>query len=222
MVKLIIFDWDDVITLGAKEAYFACYHKALTELGISLPTEEEKRRILSKWSKPHREEFKALLIEHPELIEKACKIYELEKDEIFLTTLRILPGTKEVLETLSHNYTLAVSTGNTQHMIQDKIIPHFQIPNVFSQFVSSHDIKDPEKMKPHAYMLEVILKKHTISPNEAIYVGDALTDVQMARNAKVEPIVVLTGHLSKLEAESLGVKWIISDITDLPKVLNQL
>jgi HAD superfamily hydrolase (TIGR01549 family) len=222
MLKLIIFDWDDVIVLGAKNAYFASYHKALTDLGVFLTPEEERKRILAKWSKPHREEFKELLKEHPELIDQACQIYEKEKTDIFLKSLSILPGTQELLSKLSKKYKLAVSSGNTLDMIQNRIIPHFHIPNVFSQILSSHEISDPEKMKPHPYMLNVIMEKEKVTPQETIFVGDAKTDVQMARSANVTPVVVLTGHLSKAEAENLEVKFIIPDILALPSILNSL
>jgi len=50
-------------------------------------------------------------------------------------------------------------------------------------------------------------------------VGDAENDVQMARNAGIEPIVVLTGHLNKDKAESLGVENILPDITHLSNIL---
>ena len=49
MIKLIIFDWDDVLTIGSKEGYFACYHKAINSVGIYLSPEEEYRRIVLKW-----------------------------------------------------------------------------------------------------------------------------------------------------------------------------
>ena len=50
-------------------------------------------------------------------------------------------------------------------------------------------------------------------------VGDAENDVLMAKGADVTPIVVLTGHLTKEQAENLGVKFIIPDITRLEDVL---
>ena len=34
MIKLLIFDWDDVITLGSKEGYYQCYRKTIKEFGI--------------------------------------------------------------------------------------------------------------------------------------------------------------------------------------------
>lgn len=219
MIKLIIFDWDDVIVLGAKDAYFASYHKALTDLGVHLTPDEERKRILAKWSKPAREELKELLKEYPEFIDHACDIYKKEKERVFLKSLSILPGIQKLLLALSKHYILAVSSGNTVDIIRNQIMPLFKLPDVFSKIVSSHDISDPEKMKPHPYMLDVIMEAFKVAPNEALFVGDAATDVQMARDAGVIPIVVLTGHLSKDEAENLHVKLVIPSIMYLPKIL---
>jgi beta-phosphoglucomutase-like phosphatase (HAD superfamily) len=160
MIKLIIFDWDDVITLGSKEGYFACYHKALEAVGVSLPPEEEYRRILSKWGKTFRTELTELLKEHPELVDKACDVYHEEYwSGTFVKSLKILPQANELLTHLSQKYILAVATGNTHKMLSE-IIPYFNIPNLFSQIVSSHDLLDQEKAKPHPYMLEVIMKQY--------------------------------------------------------------
>lgn len=222
MIKLVIFDWDDVITLGGKEGYFACYHAALVAVGVHLSPEEEHKRIMAKWSKPVLEELKELLKEHPELVDEAHKAYKKEKDRIFLKNLRLLQGTNEVLEELSKRYTLAVATGNTEQMIRDKIIPRFKIPSVFSYILSSHDVQDVEKTKPHPYMLEFLMKKTNVLPHETVYIGDAATDLKMAQNAGVTPVIVLTGHLSKNEAENLGARWIIPDITYLPNTLSKI
>jgi phosphoglycolate phosphatase len=214
MIKLIIFDWDDVFTLGSKEGYFDCYHKAITGVGVHLSPEDEHKRILSKWSKSFREELKELLKEHPELVDKACEIYDKEYwGNTFVDKLSVLPGTNELLERLSQKYKLAVATGNRHEMLKERIMPHFKIPNVFSQIVSSHDIEDQQMTKPHPLMLEIIMKTQGVLPEETVFIGDARTDVQMAYNAHVTPIVVLTGHLSKKEAEELKVKYITDNVT---------
>lgn len=57
---------------------------------------------------------------------------------------------------------------------------------------------------------------------ETIMVGDARNDVMLARNAGILPVVVLTGHLSRFEAEELAVKDIIEDVTHLERVLIKL
>ncbi len=222
MIKLIIFDWDDVFTLGSKEGYFACYHKAINAVGIHLSPKEEHKRILAKWSKSFREELKELLKEHPELVDKACEVYDKEYwGNTFVSKLTFLPGTNDLLNCLSKKYILAIATGSTRKMLKERIIPRFNIPDVFSQIITSHDIEDQEMTKPHPYMLETIMNTQRVSPDETVFIGDAKTDVQMAHNAHVTPIVVLTGHLNRKEAEGLGVKHIIPDVTHLEAVLSE-
>lgn len=220
MIKLLAFDWDDVFSLGAKEGYFACYHKALEDVNVRLTPEEEKKRILAKWSKPFKEELKELLKEKPELVDRACEMYEKEYwGRTFLDCLSVLPGVNKLLLRLKEKYILAVATGNHPKMLKEKILPQFNIPNVFSQIFSTFEIEDPEKMKPHPYMLEDIMKKQGCKPEETLFIGDAKTDVQMAYNAGVIPVAVLTGHLSRKEAEDLNVKYIIDKVTSLEEVL---
>lgn len=223
MIKLVVFDWDDVVTLGSKVGYFACYHKAINEVGVFLSSEDEHKRILSKWGKSFREELKELLQEQPELVNKACEIYDKEYwGKTFVKELKILPGTNELLERLQKKYILAIATGARRKMIEEIVMPYFKIPTVFTQIITSHDIENQEMTKPHPHMLEVIMKEQGVNPSETVFIGDAKTDVQMAQNAKVTPIVVLSGHLNRKEAEELGVSYIIDDITKLETVLEEI
>ena len=223
MIKLIIFDWDDVFTLGSKEGYFKCYHETLVELGVNLDPAEEKKRILAKWSKPHREELRELLKEKPELLDRACKLFE-EKffGDTFVSSLSTIKGTVELLHRLSKKYALCVATGLHPKILRERLMPKFNIPQVFSQVISTYEIGDVEKHKPHPFMIEQILQKQKIDTAEAVMVGDAKGDVLMASAAEITPIVVLTGHLSRKEAEELNVTYIIDDVTELETVLAKL
>lgn len=223
MIKLIVFDWDDVIVTGAKEGYFACYHKAVEGVGVYLTPQEEKKRILAKWSKPYREELKELLKEFPEKVDIACMLYEKEYwGDTFTRELKLVPGVLELLEQLSQKYSLAVATGKHPKMLKEHEIPHFGIPNVFSHIISSHDITDVDKMKPHPYMVKKIMNDVGVRPNETVLVGDAATDMQMAVSAGVTPIAVLTGHLNRQTAIQLGIHYIIDSVIQLPSVLEAL
>ena len=223
MIKLIIFDWDDVFTLGSKEGYFKCYHEALVGVGVYLEPEEEKKRILAKWGKHHREELKELLKENPKLLDKACEVYESKLfGNTFIDNLSIISGTKKLVEKLSKKYILCVATGLNPEILKNKIIPKFNFPNVFKQIISSYDIDDIEKQKPNPYMVEQILKTQKIKPTETVLVGDARGDVIMARDAGLLPIVVLSGNLNRIEAEKLKVEYIIKDVTHLESVLMEL
>ena len=67
MLKLIVFDWDDVIILGSKEGYYNCYRETLKELGVVLDEKEMDIRIRRKWGQPFRIELAELLQEQPHL-----------------------------------------------------------------------------------------------------------------------------------------------------------
>jgi phosphoglycolate phosphatase len=107
-------------------------------------------------------------------------------------------------------------------MLQERVFPHFKIPDIFTQIISSHDIEDQEMTKPHPHMLETIMKDQGVSPEETIFVGDARTDVLMAYNAHVIPVAVLTGHLNRKEAEELKVKHIIDNVTLIENELKNI
>jgi phosphoglycolate phosphatase-like HAD superfamily hydrolase len=221
MIKLIIFDWDDVIILGSKAGYYQCYTETLKELGVFLEDKEIDIRIKRKWGQPFREELRELLKENPSLLDQAVEIFMNKKfnSNTFIDQLSEVPGINEVLERLSKKYKLAVATGNQREMVINKIIPKFNIPNVFCRIITSHDNIPVGKTKPHPYMINLILKEQNIKKEEALFVGDAESDVIMARNAGIEPVAVLTGHLSKQEAEALKVKHILSDVAKIESIL---
>jgi phosphoglycolate phosphatase-like HAD superfamily hydrolase len=65
------------------------------------------------------------------------------------------------------------------------------------------------------------MRRTGIGKDETIMVGDAKNDVLMAQSAGIKPVVVLTGHLNRNQAEDLGVKYIIEDVTKIEKVLTK-
>ena len=77
-------------------------------------------------------------------------------------------------------------------------------------------------------MLNEILQAAGCERPEAVYVGDAEKDVEMANNAGVAPVVVLTGHIGTRQkarelAGRLGVAFpIIEDVTRLEYALREL
>ena len=220
MIKLIIFDFDGVIITGSNDAYFYCYHKALEFVGVKFSPELERSRILELWGKGHVVQLEYLLQEHSDKISEAVKEFERVYDESFENNLRLIDGAKEALVKLKDNYKLSIVSGAQRKLITD--ILNKNNLNFFEDIISSYDIEDPEKRKPAGYAVDVLLNKYSLSQNEAVVVGDGESDLKMAINAKVTPIAVLTGNLSKEDVEKLGVKYVISSIKELAELLKNL
>jgi phosphoglycolate phosphatase-like HAD superfamily hydrolase len=223
MIKLIIFDWDDVFTLGAIEGYYQCTHEALNAVGVAMPEQEERQRIKDTWSLGHEEQLQEILKDYPDKVEEAIKVYEKHWfGSTFVDCLHIVPGAQQFLNDIAQHYTLAVVTGGHPSVLKDQIFPKFHIPDVFTQIITIYDLDSSAYVKPHPFMTNQIMKMVGVTPQETVLVGDAKSDMQLAQNANIEPIAVLTGHLNRTDAEGLGVKYIIDDVTKLKQVLTTL
>ncbi len=222
MIKLIIFDWDDVFTAGSKEGYFACYREALNAVGIILSEEEFRKRILQRWGQSPRREMENVLCEHPHHIEEALKVYNKALfGDTFFHKIRLMHGSNELLLRLKEKYILALATGIHPENLK-RMIETYAVPEVFAEIIFSSELPDPSYAKPDKFMIEEILKRGKVDVGYAMMVGDAANDMLMAKNAGVMPVAVLSGHLNRKEAEELGVKYILEDVTEVEKVLEIL
>lgn len=220
MLKAILFDWDDVVTLGSKDGYFACYHKALEAVGVELDPEEEKKRILSKWGETHKDELKELLKEHPEKVDEAAEVYTKELfGDTYVDELYILPGMLETLLELSKKYKVAIATGIHPDILFDRVIPKFNIPSFFHEMISSYEIKDPSKRKPDPYTAIELMKRLDVLPEETIVVGDAENDMLMAKSAGCTPIAVLSGLMDEQKVKELDIQLVLPDIRSLRELI---
>lgn len=220
MIRLIIFDWDGTIALGASEGYLNCYLETFKKLNFEpTPRRQEIRRLISI-GPTHLEELKIIFKVRPELIEPARRIYEQELlTDSFLKFVHLTAGTKELLERLKGKYILTVATG-TMKQVVEAVLQEFNLPNVFKMILTHHDLPDVKLAKPNSYLAGKILQQFKIKPDEAIVVGDGAWDIKMAVNAGITPVAVLTGYLTKERALSLGAKFIIPNILFLENILN--
>ncbi len=218
MIKLIIFDFDGVINTGSNTGYFLCYHKALEAVGVSLPPEEERKRVLAYWGKGYKKQLAWLLQEHPELLEEAINAYEhhYHNTNLFFSKVGLIDGVTKTLARLSQKYTLVIATGMMRKSL-DRFLKQFNL-TYFAHTLSIDDLPESNLVKPHPYMIDELRRRVQVSKAETICVGDSESDIVMAKNAGVKPVAVLTGNLSREEAEQLRVD-IIEDVTKLDEVL---
>ena len=215
-LKHIVFDCDGVLWDGTNDGYFRCYHTAALEARIQLDYGVARERILKNWGQSAELEVQGMIPEHPGLVPQVVELYrKLVHSDLFLSTASLIPQADTVLETLRHRYGLSAITGMNPANLQI-LLDRFRLRPFFRHAISTADHIEPHKQKRTGFDLARLLESEGLQPEEALVVGDALVDVEMARHQRVPLVVVLTGHLTRTQARELGVGHVLPSIADLP------
>lgn len=219
MIKLIMFDFDGVL-VDSNEAWADVYKKSASDAGLRKKITYED--LKPHYGKPYIEFFKAAFPEISDDKGVAEKLYSsfvnLSSSEELPDSFRVIPGVNDSLTKLKKNFKLALGTGNSRRII-GKFMNRLGFDKYFDLVVAGDDVVNG---KPHPDMLLKALNHFNLEPDEAVYVGDAPADILAAKNAGMKSVVVLTGALSRIEAENINPDVIIEDVTKLPEVVSCL
>lgn len=133
----------------------------------------------------------------------AAKAYD-EADHMMMSPYDsvLLEGIKEALKQLKqHGLKLAIASTDT-HKRTEESFKVLKIVNLFDAIIGSDDITEG---KPSPDMVFEILRKTESKADEAVMVGDSMSDMQMGKNAKVKACIgVLTGFTPREKLEQLA------------------
>ncbi len=218
-LEAVVFDLDGVLIHGSNQGYFDCHAYALASVGLEIPLEEQRRRLLEFWSYPHEFQL-GLFISDPAQLKRASKLYEdyLFSDRFF-SKVRPVPGATQVVMQLANcGLRLAIATG--MHVRQVPIALNLLELDAssFKAIISGYEILDDNLQKPHPYMLNTLLARLQIRNDQGIYIGDSKDDIRMAKAAKVPSVAVLTGNMDQEQANSEAPDYILPSVADLPQL----
>lgn len=126
--------------------------------------------------------------------------------------LRPLPGARGLLEAvqkLDVQVVLATSAPDDELAILREVL---DCDHLVSAMTSSADV-DTAKPKPD--IINVALERAGVEAAHAVFVGDAVWDVEACKRASVVSIAVLSGGISKCELEQAGAHQVFEDAIDL-------
>jgi len=114
----------------------------------------------------------------------------------------LFEGVEKTLKQLKeHGLRLAIASNDTHNRTVESF-KALRIDLLFDVIVGSDDVLNG---KPSPDMIIEILERTGCKPDEAVMVGDSVSDMQMGRNAKVKVCVgVLTGFTPREKLEQLG------------------
>ncbi len=180
-IKAVLFDVDGVL-LDSGSANVAFYQELFRQIGELQPdradleqnnhlsVEATLRKYYPKW--PNEEVNKWMM--------------QADTIDVGFSLLRPMIGVLDVLPKLAQRYKLGLVTNRTVAGIEElwQVVPFAQLFSAFAayEYTSKH--------KPDAEPIHYVLEKFGVRPEEAIFVGDARTDLQAGQAAGV-PVVIL-------------------------------
>lgn len=126
--------------------------------------------------------------------------------------LRRLPGARELLErihALGLQVVLATSAPEDELAMTRKVLA---CDDLLSAVTSSEDVGTA---KPRPDIIEVALQRAGVDAHDAVYVGDAVWDVEACKRAGVVSLAVLTGGVSRGELENAGAQEVFDSAQEL-------
>ncbi|MFZ1721725.1 MAG: HAD-IA family hydrolase [Microgenomates group bacterium] len=208
MIKSVLFDVDGVLldSYDANSKYVSDLNYALGN--SPLPKDWYATR--------YHVSLKDIIMELSESNDqsKLERLYMFAKTEVPYdhTLLKMPEKIEEVLETLSKKYSLGIVTSRIHKSIYG--LP--QLKKLKEYFETSVGYEDTEQHKPHPAPLLEACRRLNVLPAEAVYVGDAITDVKAAVAAKM-PII----HFAEKPSEfTTSGTFIFSEIPKLVEAIS--
>lgn len=204
--RAILFDLDGTLT-DSSEGILACVKESLKPFGIDLP-----RATLTEfigppltWSYPH---FCGLTQEQTE---RAVAAFQARYAVEGKFENRVYSGIPAVLSALSERgYLLAVATSKPEVFARE-IIAHFSLDALFAT-VRGGDLKESGTK---ADVIRRVLSDLSLSPAEAVMVGDRRHDILGAREVGLAGVGVLWGFGSAEELCESGAAALARTPEDL-------
>ncbi len=182
MIKAIIFDIDGVL-LDSYEANLV-YYKHLGKL-LNLKSPGKAAYHKKFYYQPTREIFRILnKIEDVEKLEEKLKLFR-GKITHHLQYEKLFDNSTETLKELYKKYKLGIVTSRSGPGLKR----YFKFAKTKKYFKVVVGLEHVKNHKPHPEPLLLAAKKLKVKPSQAVYIGDAPTDLLAARAAGMKIII---------------------------------
>ena len=131
----------------------------------------------------------------------------------------LFPGVIETLRVLkTMGLKIGLFTINGSNSV-NYILKRFRIAEVFDAVIPRDEVK---RVKPNTEHLETTIKALKVAADQAIVVGDGITDMQSAEGLDVIAVGLPTGIASRKALINSGANYIITAIHDLPDLISRI
>jgi 2,3-diketo-5-methylthio-1-phosphopentane phosphatase/HAD superfamily hydrolase (TIGR01509 family) len=202
----IIFDLDGTL-IEAYEAIYLGLREAFQQLGREIfPFSDIKKYLKSDLEGTLTQFFS------PEEVIKGVPIMRRKYEEVYLDKTHFLDGAKEVLETLHSKGILMAVASNKYGRFSRGALRHLGVSDCFKSVLGAGDVP---RNKPFPDMIHAALREMGLPPEDVVFVGDTLTDIDTGKQAGVDVYALPTGFHSKTELLQGKPKRILKNLKEL-------
>jgi 2-hydroxy-3-keto-5-methylthiopentenyl-1-phosphate phosphatase len=209
-IRGIIFDLDgtliesyEAIYLGLKECFQYFGKEIFPSYDLKIFLKPDLETTLSQFFTP-------------EDILKGIPIMRKKYEEVYLDKTHFLDGAQEVLKALHSNGTILGIASNKFGRFSRGALMHLGVSDYFKSVIGAGDVP---RNKPFPDMIHTALKEMNLPPEQAIFVGDTLTDIDTGRQAGVDVYALPTGFYSKKELSRGKPKRLLKTLQELAHIV---
>lgn len=148
----------------------------------------------------------------PEEILKGIPVIRKKYEEVYLDKTHLLDGAQEVLKTLHSKGVLLGIASNKFGRFSRGALKHLGVSDYFQSVIGAGD---GLRNKPFPDMIHAVLKEINLPPEEAIFVGDTLTDIDAGKKAGIDVYALPTGFYSKQELSQGKPRRLLKNLHEL-------
>lgn len=209
-IRGIVFDLDGTLI----ESYEAIY------LGLEECFQNYQKEIfpfpeLKIYLKPDLETTLSQFFTPAEVLE-VIPIMRKRYEEVYLDHTYLLDGAREVISILHSNGVVLGVASNKFGRFSRGVLKHLGVSDCFQSVVGAGDV---QRNKPFPDMIHRALKEMELLPEEAIFVGDTLTDIETGKEAGIDTYALPTGFHSKEDLSRGTPKRILRNLRELIRVV---
>ena len=210
-IRGIIFDLDGTLI----EAYGAIY------LGLKEVFERSGREIFPYEDLKHylQADLESTLHQFfsPEETQKNIPIMRNKYEEVYLSHTHFLDGAKEALDMFYKCGMILGVASNKFGRFSRMALNHLGVSSYFKSVIGAGDVP---RNKPFPDMIHAALGEMKLSPEEVVFVGDTLTDIDTGKEAGVDVYALPTGFHARQELSQKKPKRILRNLKELTDLLD--
>ena len=217
-IKLVVFDLDGTLADTLPDIAGAL-EKVTAKYGEYGDLQQLVRKSIGNGAKKLVERvFDALGISKEHLEEDLAEYRALYAKDSCIDTV-LYPNTLKVLEELKkRGIAMAVATMKPRESTKE-VLEKMGIADYFSLVLSADDMQAP---KPDPWSVYTCAKHVGVSPEQALMIGDSMTDVGAGKASGAVSVAVLGGYSDREKMLKSDADYLVEEIGALLPILDEL